>query len=123
MKTFVKAQTASLAATLADFCITILCAELLHINVVASAAIGNVGGAIVNFMMGRKWVFVSDEKGIGAQALKYAVVWFGYMALATFGIYVLENYTPLHYIFSKILVGITLAATYNYFLQKKFVFN
>ena len=134
MKTFIKAQVSSFVATGADFCITIVCAELLRVNVVASAAIGNVAGAGVNFLLGRQWVFTpltgdpdSDTKfsktSVPGQAIKYAIVWLGYMALATFGIYLLETYTSLHYIFSKMLIGLTLAVTYNYFLQKKFVFN
>ena len=133
MRTFLKAQVSSIAATGADFCITVICAEWLRINVVISAAIGNVGGALVNFLIGRQWVFspvAGDDRvdtgfrsRVSGQAMKYAIVWLGYMALATLGIYLLETYTSLHYIFSKVIVGIVLAFSYNYFLQKKFVFN
>jgi putative flippase GtrA len=123
MKTFLKAQTSSLVATVIDFLITIGCVEFALIPVVISGAIGNASGAVINFRMGQKWVFDPSESSAAIQALRYGVVWSGYLILNATGMMVMERFTPIHYVLSKIIVGVTLAVTYNYFLQKKFVFN
>jgi putative flippase GtrA len=57
MFTFLKANIASLAASLSDFLITVLLVQGCKTAVVTAAAAGTVTGGIINFLIGRHWVF------------------------------------------------------------------
>jgi putative flippase GtrA len=60
--TFLKANAASLVASLSDFMMTMLLVQLCKVNVVMAAATGTVTGGIVNFLIGRHWVFRADKR-------------------------------------------------------------
>jgi putative flippase GtrA len=57
MITFLKANIASLAASLSDFLITVLLVQWCGTRVVMAAAAGTITGGIINFLIGRHWVF------------------------------------------------------------------
>ena len=122
MRTFIKAQTASLVATGIDFLMVIFFVEVFQCAVVIANVIGNASGAIVNFAMGRTWVFDSRNERLYKQMLKYFLVWCGYLVLTTIGMILME-FTTLHYIPSKVIVSIIVSFTYNYYAQKNLVFN
>ena len=123
MITFLKANVASLAASLSDFLMTILLVQWCTTNVVTAAAAGTVTGGIVNFLIGRHWVFkAADEKAV-RQIWKYALVWTGNLFLNTGGVYVFACQAGLHYAVSKVVTSLLVAFLYNYPLQKNFVFS
>ena len=123
MITFLKANAASLAASLSDFLMTMLLVQVCKVNVVMAAATGTVTGGIVNFLIGRHWVFnAGDEKAV-RQLWKYALVWTGNLFLNTGGVYVFACLAGLHYVISKVAVSLLVAFLYNYPLQKNFVFS
>ncbi|MGY4538322.1 putative flippase GtrA [Mucilaginibacter sp. UYNi724] len=124
MATFVKAQASSFIASLIDFLTTIVCKEVFLIWYVTASFIGTIGGGVANFALGRSWVFKKKkkEKAIPLQAFKYLLVWCGNLALNTLGVFLVTHYIKLDYKISKIVVSFTVGITYNYFLQKKFVF-
>ncbi len=132
-KTFALAQGAAAAGTAVDFLVTIFCTELLAIWYVISTALGSVAGAITNFMMGRYWVFQSTENKLKTQALRYTLVSLGSLILNTAGVYALTEFmlqylrngeTNEHdYIIAKVIVAIIVAVSYNFILQKNFVFK
>lgn len=123
MITFLKANAASLAASLCDFLMTMLLVQVCKINVVMAAATGTITGGIVNFLIGRHWVFnAGDDKAV-RQLWKYALVWTGNLFLNTGGIYVFACHAGLHYAISKVVVSLLVAFLYNYPLQKNFVFS
>ncbi|MEB0260138.1 MULTISPECIES: GtrA family protein [unclassified Mucilaginibacter] len=123
MATFVKAQASSFIASLIDFLTTIVCKEVFLIWYVTASFIGTVAGGFTNFALGRAWVFRKrKEKTIPLQAFKYLLVWCGNLALNTLGVFLVTHYIKLDYKISKIVVSFTVGITYNYFLQKKFVF-
>lgn len=123
MITFLKANAASLAASLSDFLMTMLLVQVCKVNVVIAAATGTVTGGIVNFLIGRHWVFnAGDEKAV-RQLWKYALVWTGNLFLNTGGVYVFACHAGLHYAISKVVVSLLVAFLYNYPLQKNFVFS
>ncbi len=82
MYTFLKSQTASLLATAADFSITFICVELIGVWYGTASVLGTVFGALVHFSISRKWVFLAGRKPIGRQAVRYGIVWAGYLALS-----------------------------------------
>ncbi len=61
MITFLKANVASLAASLCDFLMTMLLVQGFRINVVMAAATGTVTGGFINFLIGRHWVFKTGD--------------------------------------------------------------
>src|ERR1700709_2563243 len=122
MATFVKAQASSIIASIFDFLTTVVCKEFFYLWYVTATLLGTMVGGALNFVLGRVWVFNGKEKGIPQQVLKYMVVWGGNSILNTSGVFFVTHYTGLSYIISKVLVSISVGVSYNYFLQKKFVF-
>jgi putative flippase GtrA len=121
--TFAKAQIASLIASIIDYWCTVMLVELVGFWYVWASAIGTVIGGITNFSLGRHWVFRRREKARHKQMIKYLIVWTGYLILTTSGIFLLTHYTHLNYVISKATVSLLMAVSYNYPLQKKFVFR
>ena len=122
MATFVKAQVASLSASIIDFLTTLVCTQVFHLWYVLGSVAGTTAGGIVNFMMGRSWVFGTTDRNINVQILKYILVWAGNLALTTAGVYLVTHYLHINYILSKIIVSCTVGTGYNFLMQKKFVF-
>ena len=120
---FAFAQVAAFAGTVVDFLLVIFLTEVVGIWYVASNALGATGGAITNFVLGRYWVFSAAQKKMFTQAFRYFLVAAGSMMLNTLGVYLLTEFTVLHYLASKIIVAIFIAFTFNFFLQKNFVFK
>jgi len=123
MATFIKAQAASLTATVVDFTMTILLKEVFHCWYLVASIIGTISGGVVNFMMNRSWVFLAHDKKIHFQAVKYILVWVGNLVLVSGGIFFLTKYGGWSYIVSKITVSVIVGVFYNYVLQKRFVFK
>ena len=122
MATFVKAQVASLSASIIDFLTTLVCTQVFHIWYVVGSVLGTTAGGIVNFMMGRTWVFQSTERSVRGQIFKYILVWTGNLILTTTGVFLVTHYLHINVVLSKIFVSLTVGTSYNYLMQKKFVF-
>lgn len=121
---FLRAQVASLVSTAADFATTFLCKDVLGWWYVLATAIGALVGTIVNFMMGRNWVFVSKERGVWSQAMRYGIVSIGSLFLNTAGVWIWVEATHEGWVYpSKVVVGILVGFTWNFFMQKNFVYK
>jgi putative flippase GtrA len=123
MVTFAKAQVASFTASVVDYWCTIIAVELVGIWYVWASAVGTVVGGFTNFYLGRNWVFKRREKDRQKQMMKYLIVWTGYFILTTFGVFLLTHFSNLNYIISKALVSLVMAVSYNYPVQKRYVFR
>lgn len=127
MFTFIKAQAASVIATIVDFVVTILLVKLFvlqeDIAITAAAATGTISGGIVNFMLGREWVFLARHRTRTSQASRYFLVWAGNLLLNAGGVYTLIHYSSINYVTAKVLISVLVAFSYNYFLQKRYVFR
>ena len=123
MITFAKSQASASAASFVDYGITVFFVEILGVWYVLGNAVGTVAGGIINFYLNRNWAFGKGIKSRRIQFMRYAIVWLGYLLLNSLGIFLLTHYLNLNYLFSKIVVSLTLAFGYNYPLQKKFVFR
>jgi putative flippase GtrA len=102
---------------------TIFCVELLGFWYLAASSTGTIAGGLINFSMGRHWVFKGGERERNIQLLRYLLVWTGYLILTTVGVYLLTHFGHFNYIFSKFTVSLFLAIAYNFPLQKRFVFR
>ena len=123
MATFIKAQAASLTATVVDFAVTIILKEWFQCWYLLASVLGTLSGGIVNFTMNRRWVFNARDKKIHFQAIKYLLVWVGNLVLVSAGVFILTNYGGFSYLVSKITVSLIVGILYNYVLQKGFVFK
>ena len=98
--------------------------EVLGVWYGHAGIVGNIVGAITNFVIGRQWVFLSSgTNNLRQQALRYAIVWAGYVALGFLLFVAVTDYININYRIAKVLVAIFLSVTYNYVLQKKYVFK
>ncbi len=122
MSTFIKAQASSIIATLFDFLTTIVCKEFFYFWYVIASLLGTIVGGTTNFVLGRNWVFNRKEKKMPRQIVKYLIIWNGNLLLSTLGVFIVTHYLGLSYIISKIIVSVIVGISYNYLLQKKFVF-
>jgi len=121
---FMRAQVASLVSTAADFATTFLCKDIFGWWYVLATAIGALVGTIVNFMMGRNWVFVSKERAVWSQALRYGIISLGSLFLNTAGVWLWVESTSEAWVYpSKVVVGILVGFTWNFFMQKNFVYK
>lgn len=122
MIVFLKANLASVIASFFDYVLTILAVQIFGMNVVLASFAGNVFGGIVNFMLGRNWVFSARDSSGWKQASKYFIVWMGNLLLNSGGMYLFTK-TSLYYVTAKIITSTTVAVGYNYPLQKRYVFK
>ncbi|WP_090779558.1 GtrA family protein [Pedobacter sp. ok626] len=122
MYVFLKAQASSLSASIIDFLITFLCVNVIGFWYVLGSIIGTITGGCVNFYMGRNWTFNATQKSIKLQIVKYIIVWIGNLLLVTAGVYILTHFLGLNYMVSKITASVLMGTTYNYLMQKQFIF-
>lgn len=123
MLQFLKAQASSLTASAADFLVTLAAVNLFGLWYLAASITGTIVGGIINFSINRHWVFAANTKAIKWQVLRYILVWLGNLALVTAGVYLLTNFFHLNYMLSKVLVSVTVGTSYNYIMQKQFIFS
>src|SRR5437773_3246421 len=87
-----RSQIASLTATLVDFSCLIFLVEIGHVWYVAATAIAAFLGAIVNFILGRRWSFEAEHQAVRGQVIRYAAVSGLSLALNSLGVYFLTEY-------------------------------
>jgi len=123
MFTYLKAQGSSIIASAIDFGVTVLAVNLLGWWYLAASITGTVSGGVVNFYVNRKWVFESQSTAIKWQILKYILVWAGNLAIVTTGVFVFTHFFNLNYVLAKVLSAVLTGISYNYIMQKQFIFS
>lgn len=123
MITFLKVQAASIIGSFADYFTTIIFVELFHSWYVFANLIGNLVGGTVQFKLSRNWVFKTNEDKTGILAVRFVIFFLGNLFLSAAGIYFFTHNLGINYLISKTIVSVLLGVSYNYFVQKKFVFK
>jgi hypothetical protein len=123
MKTFIKVNTAAIIATIIDFGFTFFLKQIVQIDAVLASIFGTILGGIINFIIGRTWVFNTPEVPFIQQGRRYFITWIGNLLLNASGVYILIKIIGVQYLFAKMATAITVAIGYNYPLQKKYVFK
>lgn len=123
---FAKAQVSAFSGGMVDYGTMVFCTELLHIHYTISIAIGGIIGAVVNFSINRYWTFNADQANkspVGAQLAKFIFVVAGSIALKSSGTWLFTNWLQLDYKITRIMVDIIVSLSFNYILQKYWVFK
>jgi putative flippase GtrA len=123
MFTYLKAQAALIVGSLADYLVTIVLVEVFHSWYLVANLLGNISGAVMQFVLSRNWAFEATGGRVRKQVTRFILVWAGNLALSAAGVYFFTQYIGLSYIVSKVITSVTLGLTYNYILQKRFVFS
>jgi putative flippase GtrA len=123
MFTYLKAQGSSIIASAIDFGVTVITVNLFGWWYLAASITGTVSGGMVNFYVNRKWVFESQSTAIKWQILKYILVWAGNLAIVTAGVFVFTHFFNLNYVLAKVFSSVLTGISYNYIMQKQFIFS
>ncbi|GAA4201783.1 hypothetical protein GCM10022289_15680 [Pedobacter jeongneungensis] len=123
MLTFLKAQASSLMASATDFGITIIAVNLFGLWYLAASIIGTISGGVVNFLVNRKWVFQSRSKELKWQVFRYIIVWAGNLAIVTAGVFIFTHFFNLNYVLAKVVSSVLTGISYNYIMQRQFIFT
>lgn len=123
MITFLKANISSSIASIFDYLITIFLVSFFRIDAVIASTTGTMFGGILNFLIGRNWVFESKKRKVQQQAVRYGLVWVGNLFLNTGGMYLFTKILKVHFVIAKLFVSLLVGFCYNYTLQKKYVFK
>lgn len=123
MQTFIKVQATSLIATGVDFLTTILCVRLWHFWYLSGSVSGAIGGGLVSFIISKKWTFASSSQPVASQFSRFVLVWLGNAGANATGLFIATHFLGVQYLVAKTVIGILVGVTYNYFLQKDFVFT
>jgi putative flippase GtrA len=123
MKIFWKVNIAAILASLADFLFTFLLKYIGHLDAVLASILGTIFGGVINFIIGRVWVFKTSQTNFSEQGKKYFLIWLGNLLLNASGVYLLIKIMGVQYLIAKMITAITVAIGYNYPLQKGYVFK
>jgi putative flippase GtrA len=123
-RVFLRHQAGGIIAAGVDFLTMVAWVELVHGSAVAGTAVGAACGAITNFLLGRRWIFRAENHGALWQAVRYALVSSGSLALNSLGQHLLLNVLELHgYVLTRAGVAALVAMTWNFPLHRFFVFR
>jgi len=116
-------QLASLAATLVDFSIMVLCVRNLHATPSAATVVGATCGALTNFTISRHWTFDAAHQPPHGQALRYALVSAASLGLNTLGEYALAEVLSVQFVLARAMVALGVGLLWNFPMHKSFVFG
>lgn len=122
MSAFIKVQIASILGSIADYLVTILLTEVFQCWYLAANFFGNITGGIAQFLLCRNWAFRNSQGKMQLQVTKFVLVFAGNILLSALGTYFFTQFLHFNYILSKTITSVLLGVSYNYYLQKKYVF-
>ena len=121
---FCKAQCSAQLATLADFCLSWLLADVLGLWYLLASFMGALTGGVLNGVFNYRWVFDgTGELNKRSVAVKYLMVWAGSILLNTLGTYGLTEWSGRHFMIAKAAVAVCVAVLWNYQMQRLYVYR
>ncbi|HEY9550737.1 MAG TPA: GtrA family protein [Prevotella sp.] len=121
--TFSKAQFSAWLASAIDFAITIVLSQFCGLWYGYATFFGALGGGIANCVINYRWVFHAIGMKKKAVGIRYFFVWTVSILLNTLGTFVLTELSGLNFILVKAAVSVSVAITWNYQMQRLFVFK
>jgi putative flippase GtrA len=122
-RTLPRSILTSLFTTALDFGVLTGSVELLHINYVFATWMGTVVGSLSNFAINKRWAFRGSPLGLRHQLLRFLLVQAGSSGLQTLGVWLLTRFAGLPYLGSKTVIAAMVALSWNYPLNRYFVFS
>ena len=131
---FLRAQLSSQLASLADFLLTVLLTAFCNFYYVLATFTGSVFGGIINGIVNYHWTFKASGINKKRVAIRYAMIWIGSIILNTGGVFLIMEMLKktswlTGYLFDdiffivKIVVAIVVGFTWNYHMQRVFVYK
>lgn len=123
VKSFIRAQFTSIAASLTDIGSLFLFTEYGGIYYLISTALASTCGAIVGFFLGRHWTFERSDQGVWGQALKYGIASIIIMLCNVAGMYLLTDGLDIQYMGSKLIISILIGLCVSFPLFRYWVYK
>jgi len=123
VKSFIRAQFTSLAASATDISSLYLFTEYAGIYYLISTALASTCGAVVGFFMSRHWTFEKTEDGLWGQAWKYAVASIIILLCNVAGMYLLTDGLNIQYMGSKIIISVLVGFCVSFPLFRYWVYK
>ncbi len=123
MSAFLRHQMGAVAATITDYSVMIVLVSGLGVLPAAGTAAGATCGGILNFVLGRRWIFPSTSAAAAPQARRYAAVSVGSLILNTCGVHVLASILHYPYVAARVVVSFCVSVLWNFPMQRSFVFG
>ena len=121
-RSWLRHHAAAIAATAADYLIMVGCVELLGLHAVAATPVGALAGALVNFLLGRKFTYHAVDAPAAGQAWRYALVSLASLILNTGGEYLFHVALGIEYLLARMITSVIVSNAWNYPMQRYFVF-
>lgn len=122
-QSLLRSQLGSFLATTVDFSTLYIATEYCGIYYVISAAIASGMGAIVGFIVQRKWAFKRTDKPIGFQIFKYAITSIIILIFNVMGIYLLTDILGVQYMGSKVIIAFVVGLLISFPLFRYWVYD
>jgi putative flippase GtrA len=121
---FGRHQLSAFVSTCADFSMMTLAHELCGFHPVEATVFGATLGAVVNFQLGRHWVFGARQGTVWRQAMRYAAVSLGCVILNAAGMARLVSWLGASdYLAYRVAVSLAVSVFWSFPAQRWFVFN
>lgn len=124
---FSKAQLSAFIGGVTDYFIMIFLTEVFHVHYTISIAIGGVIGAVINFSLNKTWTFRSKNKAYknswSQQLMRFILVVINSITLKSLGTYIITKFFKIDYKISRIIIDLFVSITFNYTLQRFWVFK
>lgn len=116
-------QANSTVATAVDFSTMITLVSMAGAPPAVGTAVGAATGGVVNFLLGRRWVFRAGGRTATPQAARYALVSLGSLLLNTAGVHALAGLQHFQYVAARVVVALMVSILWNFPMQRSFVFG
>jgi putative flippase GtrA len=122
-RTLGRHQLGAAIATAVDFGTMILLVEGPGASPVTATALGASFGAVMNFALGRRWIFRRHSGHWAGQAMRYASVSAASAGLNALGEHLGHDVARMQYVLARVLVSIAIGLLWNFPMHRWFVFR
>jgi putative flippase GtrA len=126
LKTFVKAQFSAFTGYVCDYSIMLLLKEIMGVYYLTAMAISGIIGAIVNFLLNKKWTFRPHgtyKFSSTQQVWRFIVVVLLGLFIKIIGTNILTIVTHIDYKLTRLAMDAIVFVCVNYTLQRVWVFK
>lgn len=123
MRTLLRHQLGSLAATTVDFTVMVLLVSGFGLLPALGTAFGASAGGVTSFLLGRSWVFDPAPDRAHRQAVRHALVSLASLTLNSGGEHLLASVLHVQYVAARVAVAVLVSLLWNFPMQRAFVFR